>query len=176
MKFKNYFSIGVFLIGVFAITSMGHASDDAAKEASATTTIKIYESEDGKKIIDNASPTTHLIEIYKKGEWIKVGNPKNGNVGWVNKKQYQEAMDEFNKPDIQTVFISKSMNADKKPQINIVAYKNGQPVSKEEADKLYKHFKDQEEIQNKQWETFNRQMRQQWQGNFYRLFYQDPFF
>lgn len=176
MHFKNYFFKWVFLISVLAITSIGHANEDPAKATPAITMIKLYESEEGKKVLADVSPATHLIEIYRKGEWIKVGNSDNGNVGWVNKKQYQEAMSEFNKPDIQTVFISKSMNAEKKPQINIIAYKNGKPVSKEDADKLYKHFKEQEDAQNKQWEAFNRQMMKQWHGHVYRLFYQDPFF
>lgn len=175
MNFKNYFSKFIFLIGVIAITTNSYANEEPLKETSASPTIKIYESEDGNKVIDNVKATTPLIKIYQKGEWIKVGNQENGHVGWVNHKQYQEVMDEFNKPDIQTIFISKSMNSDKKPQINIIAYKNGKPVSKEEADKLYNNFKHQEELQSKQLEEFNHKMLKQWHGNFYRLFYQDPF-
>lgn len=173
MNFKNYFSPWVLLAGVLAITSVGHANVESDKTPSATTTmIKMYESEEGKKIIADVSPAIHLIEIYRKGEWIKVGNPKDGSVGWVNQKQYLEAIDAFNKPDIQTIFISKTLNSDKKPQINIVAYKNGEPVSKEEADKLYKKFKVQEAAQKKQWDVFNNQMIKQWHGHIY----QDPFF
>jgi len=173
---KNYVSLWFFLLSIFAITNLGYAKDESAEAISNSPMIKIYESEEGKKNIANVAPTTNLIEFYKKGEWIKVGNPENGEVGWVHQKQYQEAIDAFNKPDIQMLFISKTMNSENKPQINITAYKNGQPISKEEADKLYHKFKEQEEERKNQWELFNHRVMKQSHGHFYRLFYQDPFF
>ncbi|MDF1757815.1 MAG: hypothetical protein P1U74_05915 [Legionellaceae bacterium] len=175
MTVKSYFFKGVFLFFMIAITNVSFANEAPVKENTGVSTIQIYESEDGNKVIENAKATTPFIKIYQKGDWIKVGNPENGNVGWINHKQYQKAMSEFNKPDIQTIFISKSVNADNKPQVNIIAYKNGKPVSKEVADELYKKFKHQEDLQNKAFEDFNHKMLNQWHGKFYRLFYQDPF-
>jgi len=48
--------------------------------------IKLYEQpNDSAKVVTTLKAGTQLIPIYqpKQGDWIKVANPKNGDVGWI---------------------------------------------------------------------------------------------
>lgn len=108
------------------------------------------------KIIEKVSPNADLVEIFKKNQdWVKVGNPTNGNVGWINEKQYRQAWEAFNKPDIRTVYVQYT-KADKngKPQVNIIAYQNGEKVSDKEAKKLYQQIKKQNFAEQKKMQQF----------------------
>lgn len=177
MRIKKYLIKLICTATLLSTTVIGFSKDDSEKivDKKQPAQIKLYASEKGKKVIARLSPASHLVKIYQNGEWIKVGNTDDGSVGWVNQKQYQAAVDEFNQPDIQTVFVSKSVNDDNKPQVNIVAYKNGEQVSKKEANKIYNQFKEQQASQEEQWEAFNENM-VEWQSHFFQRFANDPFF
>lgn len=94
-------------------------------------------------VVQKVSPTQRLIPVFRQGKWIKVGDPSNGKIGWVNRDQYQKALHAFYRPTMQTVLISTELNNNGKPTINVVAYKNGKKLSQKEANKLYKHIRKQ---------------------------------
>lgn len=113
---------------------------------------------DPKNIIKKLPPITHLIPIYQKDGWIKVGDPMDGQIGWINAKQYHEARENYYQPNIQTIFIQTTADQKGKPSLNIVAYKNGQQVSQEEATKLYNQMRDEQQRQLKEMNRYYRSM------------------
>lgn len=147
----------------------------AAKESSAEPTITLYANDNDKNIIKTLSPSTRLIKIYQKGDWIKVGNPEDGTVGWINQKQYQQALEAFYKPNIQEIVISQTTDKNNKPQIKIVAYKNGKPISQKEAEALYENVKKQQAAQAEYWEKFSKNM-VNIQNSMMKEFFENPFF
>lgn len=92
----------------------------------------------------------HLIPIFKRGDWLKVGDPKDGQIGWVNLQQYHQAIEAQLHPHEQSFFFSQS--TDKNGKTHVVAYKDGKKLSEKEARVLLKHS---EQDQAAQWRTFN---------------------
>ncbi|MDE3400997.1 MAG: SH3 domain-containing protein, partial [Coxiella burnetii] len=112
--------------------------------------------------------------------WIKVGDPRNGEVGWVNRDQYHEALQKYYQPDIQTVFIRAEHNEKGKRTIDVVAYKNGKKLTDKEAQQLYEQIKNQQakesrymrhvfwdmdKLMAQQMRAFSRWMDNPWNGN-----------
>lgn len=156
MKPKILFK-SLFTAGLLSVTLGLHATEPVTKPAqeNATPEVVLYESEAGKTVTQKLPINTHLIKIYQKKDWIKVANPNDGSVGWINQTQYQKAVDEFNQPNVQEVFISKSVDKNNKPEINVVAYKNGKPVSQQEANAMYEKIKQEQKTQEDYWKKWN---------------------
>jgi len=119
--------------------------------------IFMYSDYHAKKITEKVLANTALIPIYRHKDWIKMGNPKNGHVGWVNERQMQQARRVFFRPDIQTIYMHTGHNAQGKPQLNIVAYRNGKKLSSQEAQHLYQTMR-----HNQQHEVERMQRIEQW--------------
>lgn len=96
------------------------------------------------EVLENLSPEQQLVFIFYKDGWIKVGDPRNGNVGWVNSDQYRKAMEVYYQPNIQTVFICAERDGKVKPTINAIAYKNDRKLPEKEAQQLYERIKNQQ--------------------------------
>lgn len=181
----NIMKTTLFLKNIIATVLLGAALTLQAAEKpqinNATITkekalqVILYASNDKNKIIKTLPPTTHFVTIYQKGDWIKVGNTEDGTVGWINKKQYQTAINTFNQPNIQQIFISKTVDKNNKPELKIVAYRNGKPVSEKEAKALYADMQKQEKLQEEYWKQFNQNMIH-WQNIMLNNVFQDPFF
>ncbi|MBT8506662.1 SH3 domain-containing protein [Coxiella-like endosymbiont of Rhipicephalus sanguineus] len=106
--------------------------------------INLYQSPELKStVLQKVSPDDELIPIYQKKDWIKVGDLRNGKVGWINREQYRKVFESYYQPDIQTMFIRTEHNYKWKPVINVMAYKNGKKLSDEEAKKLYQRIEKQ---------------------------------
>ncbi|WP_157843820.1 SH3 domain-containing protein [Candidatus Coxiella mudrowiae] len=107
--------------------------------------INLYQSPELKStVLQKVSPDEQLIPIYyHKKDWIKVGNLRNGKVGWINREQYRKVFETYYQPNIQTMFIRTEHNYKGKPVINVIAYKNGKKLSDEEAKKLYQRIEKQ---------------------------------
>lgn len=96
------------------------------------------------KVLENLSPEQQLVSIFYRDGWIKVGDPRNGNVGWVNNDQYRKAMRAYYQPNIQTVFVCTEHDGKAKPTINMVAYENGKKLSEKESQQLYECVKNRQ--------------------------------
>lgn len=96
------------------------------------------------KVEKKVDPTERLIPIYQKKNWIKVGDPKNGETGWINRDQYNAAMSAYYQPEVQTVFIRTTQNSKEKPKVDVIAYKNGKKLSEKEAKSLYRRINEQQ--------------------------------
>ena len=112
------------------------------------------------KVIETINPNRRLVPIFRNGEWVKVGDPRDGKVGWINKKQYRKAYNNFYRPDVQTIFVNSNNNKDGKPVVNIVAYSNGKKLTEKQAKALYERMQKQQQHQWRAMNHFNQRMGQ----------------
>lgn len=166
--------LAVFVIGTSLACCASAMAGSTTSSKEEPDKITLYASDNEKQTIRTLPPTAPLIEIYKKNGWIKVGDPKDGTVGWINQKQYQKTMDHFNTPNIQEIFVSRSRDENGKPEIRVVAYQNGAPVSDEKARAIYEKVKKQQELQEQYWRDFNKDITH-WQKTMLNKFYHDEF-
>ena len=93
-------------------------------------------------------------------DWVKVGDRADGTTGWINIPQYQKAKDQYYQKFFQqkseTVYFHAETNADGK--VDIVAYRNGQKLSPEEANALYKRLQAQEKQQAALFEQADKEL------------------
>ena len=55
--------------------------------------IKLYTKPSTRaSVVTKINPLKNLVPIYQKGAWVKVGDPENGDVGWININEYQSAV------------------------------------------------------------------------------------
>ena len=55
-------------------------------------TLSLYQNPDSKSnVIASVKEGQAIIPIFHHGDWIKVGDPSNGNVGWVTKEALQKS-------------------------------------------------------------------------------------
>lgn len=54
-------------------------------------TLSLYQYPDSKSnVIASVKEGQAIVPIFNHGDWIKVGDPTNGNVGWVSKQDLQK--------------------------------------------------------------------------------------
>lgn len=101
-----------------------------------------------------------LVAIFRQGDWVKVGDRADGTTGWINIPQYQKAKDQYYQKFFQqkseTVYFHAETNSDGK--VDIVAYRNGQKLSPEEASALYKRLQAQEKQQTSLFNQADKEM------------------
>lgn len=141
----------MLILGAFCllITPIGFANTEHHAEKPAAVKegdlILVYaEPHSNANAVQKVSPSHRLIPIFRRGEWVKVGDPSDGKVGWINCDQYRKVTQAFYSPNIQTVFIRTEHDNNGKPSIDVVAYKNGKKLSKQEADALYKRIRNKQ--------------------------------
>ena len=55
-------------------------------------TLSLYQNPDStSNVIGSVKEGQAIIPIFNRGDWIKVGDPSNGNVGWVTKDMLQKS-------------------------------------------------------------------------------------
>ncbi len=90
---------------------------------------------------------THIIPIFYQGEWVKVGNPSDGKVGWINIADYRQLLSQRAQPTVRSVFMQSEARDHNPPKLNIIAYSNGKQLSNAEALALYQDMQKQAEQQ-----------------------------
>lgn len=54
--------------------------------------LSLYQNPDAKSnVIATVKEGQAVVPIYTKGSWVKIGDPTNGNVGWVSKEMLQKS-------------------------------------------------------------------------------------
>lgn len=82
-----------------------------------------------------------LVIIYSQdGQWAKVANRRTGDVGWIKRTDYHHALSTQQKQLTQRIIVTQKTNASGKPIEQILAYRNGKALSKEEAKSLYQRM------------------------------------
>lgn len=121
------------------------------------------------KIVSKVSPWKQLVKIYQKGDWVKVGDPETGDVGWVSLQQYRQLMKELTKPKVQTrsrtVYIQQVSNPMKPGKYKITAYENGKRVSQKRAEQLLKETQRQQMQSEDQFQKIQRQMQEMFEDS-----------
>jgi hypothetical protein len=130
------------------------------------------------KPVDHIPVAQKLIPIYRQKDWIKLGNPQNGKVGWAKYDRYQQWLHwgkaktkPIIKPFIQSVVITVTEKTDEKGDAQIIAYKNGKRLSDQEAKKLLKQVHQQQHNLQKRFDRLQKNMR-----HFFKTFWDDDVF
>jgi hypothetical protein len=114
--------------GLFLSLLLGAASLSTAVAAS--NDISLYTQPNvASRLIAELPYDTRLVPIFEKGDWLKVGDPSDGAVGWINKTQYMKAMQDAVRAHTQTFVFKEKQQAGKPPVIK--AFHNGKPFQEE---------------------------------------------
>jgi uncharacterized coiled-coil protein SlyX len=109
------------------------------------------------KITEKLDPTHLLIPIFRQDGWLKVGNPDNGNVGWINVDQYRKILADFYKSKVQTLYTQTiAISPDKEGKT--VVYENGKQVDDKRAQEIIKQMNVQLKDQQERMAKFNENM------------------
>jgi len=96
------------------------------------------------KVVATIHPSQFLVRIFQKKGWIKVGNPKNGDVGWLNEKQYKKASTKWMRSVAKPTSYSVTAKDDN-GKYTVVAYKDGKKLNPKQAEKLFKQTQNNQE-------------------------------
>jgi len=159
--------------------ALNNPFDSAPKKTNSVTQQKndkilLYAEANTKRLIAKLEPNAALIPIIDKGAWTKVGNPRNGQVGWIQRQQVRRAREAFYRPDVQTVYVSRETNKSGKPSLSIVAYKNGKKVSPAEAKRMYRLIRMQEVWENNRMRRIARRMNRMMERD--RIIFSEPWY
>lgn len=119
--------------------------------------VNLYATPDkSANIIGKVDTTQDMVPFFRKNGWIKVGNPEDGQVGWINKAEYHKAVIASFHRNVQTMFIEVDQT---KNNPVITAYKNGKKLTSEEAQALYKKIQKRQARMNRKLRHFKKRMR-----------------
>ena len=113
------------------------------------------------KIVGKIDSEAGIVPIFttKAGDWIKVGDPKNGNVGWIKS-------DELSSTSPTTsgfTFTQRFVNDGKGPQSYVVQFGTPKPLTSEQTKAMMKQMEDlQMQIQKEMQRMMNGVLGQQW--------------
>ena len=152
------FSLGCMLVtpSFSSIFSSGQAASSVpaatAKESAQSTDLTLYATAKGKKVLKTVPVNTPMVMIIQQGKMWKIAlRDANGTVGWINQQQYVAAKEAFYKPNVQAMYVKRTVDKDGKPEVNVVVYRNGKQVSQAEAQKLYESMQNNSAQQQDQW-------------------------
>ena len=125
------------IVGGLALSGMSFALGASLNKAPQSTTLNntlpsvvLYATPKMKSnIIERVSPQHQFVTIFDNGQWVKVGNPYNGNVGWLNKAQYLKAYSHFTAAQSSAANYAAPIMAGHIPSIQVVAFQNGRALS-----------------------------------------------
>lgn len=127
--FISFFAISIFLFTSTVFAKMINLYDQPKSDA---------------KVVGTIDPSTGIIPIYtpKDSTWVKVGNPTNGNVGWVKATDLAQASTTSN----GFSFSQQIENTGTGPEKYV--FKLGIPtkLTKEQSDALYQEVQKQQAI------------------------------
>jgi hypothetical protein len=131
----------------------------AAHPVDSSKYIMVYDNPaDNAKVVDKLDPTTLLVPIYRQGQWLKVGNPNNGDVGWINIDQYRKLIAAFSKSQVQNVFVQTVALSPSGDGKKTVVYENGKQVNDKRAAEIIKQMNTQQKELQERMTKFNDNM------------------
>jgi chaperonin cofactor prefoldin len=149
----------ILLSAIFLGFSVSASYADQAVKKDAVDTIELHAApSDTSKVIKTIDPWQKLVPIYKQKDWLKVGDPENGQVGWVNIQKYQKMLSDLAKAAIQYVMVNVAGNPDEKDQNSIVGYKNGKKLTSEQSEKLMQQMEERQEQIRQKFQAIQDQM------------------
>lgn len=109
------------------------------------------------KVLEQLPMDIHLIPIFHRGDWLKVGDPRNGQTGWIDYADYLKAQAQTNSQHTQVVYVQVNKEG-KKTGDQIIAYQNGKKLSDADAKVLYEKIEKQQQAANQQFLQMQQQM------------------
>lgn len=163
MKKLMKFSLFICCLTLPALLSAAPATKVARQKTESVEKVKVslplYASPNkSAKVIDHIVVGQRLVVIYRQKDWLKVGNPENGQVGWVNIKQYQNWKRASARAFVKSVVITLTEKPDKKGKPEIIVYKNGQRLSDKDAQAFYEKMQRRQRIMQKRFNRFQKDM------------------
>lgn len=150
------------IAAVFAILSAFSLST-----ASSAKGINLYEQPtQAAKIVGTIDPATGIIPIYtpKGSEWVKIGDPSNGNVGWVKSSDISNGGSSFS-------FSQKVITDGKEQQTYKVQIGNPPDVK---MDKQTQDMVKKMQVQQETFQQSTQKIMQEMIDNINRLYKQQP--
>ena len=119
------------------------------------------------KVTTQVNAGTRLLPIYYpgKGQWLKVADPKNGNVGWVRFKDLNGASPVAGMHGVKyhQKIVTKSDNHGKGPQVyRVVEYSGTQKLKPKQVQELVQHM----QMQSQRMQAQMQHMMQNMQASF----------
>lgn len=103
--------------------------------------LNLYEQPtENSKITATIAKGQPLMPIYFQGEWVKVADPSNGNVGWVNSK----TLSDEGYPAFQVKTFSKETKNGNEQGYQIIQYSSAQPFDQKQMNAMLENFQAQE--------------------------------
>ncbi|EKD53624.1 MAG: hypothetical protein ACD_60C00166G0001 [uncultured bacterium] len=96
------------------------------------------------KVIGTIDPSKGIVPIFtpKSGDWIKIGDPQNGNVGWVKMSDLKEA----GQTPSGFSFSSQMIGNDKTPGSYVIQFGDPDSTITKQTEALFKQIGAQQEI------------------------------
>ena len=126
-----------------------------ATQTQLSTQVNLYASPMPKsKVVTSVPVNQSMVPFYKQGRWIKVGLRKDGQVGWIYRPEYRQALRAWYTPKQRVTFIqTERVVQNGKTVTKVVAYRDGKKLNDKQAKKMYKT------LQKNQMKAINRMMR-----------------
>jgi hypothetical protein len=124
--------------------------------------ISMYdEPKSGAKQTGTIDPSAGFIPIYsKESNWIKIANPKNGDVGWVKSKEL--ASENAHLPPFSFTQVIKD---DKPTTYQVIQWGNANKLTPEQTKTLIKQAQTQQELFEKSMQSMIADMSRLFYGN-----------
>lgn len=101
--------------------------------------ITLYQQPDVKSaVVEVITSSQAIMPIFTQGEWTKVADPGNGNVGWVS----NEALKQQRIPMVKT--ITQNVNSPNGSGYKIMQFGSSQPFDQKQMDDMIKNWQAQQ--------------------------------
>lgn len=156
----RYFISLIFSCCLLLLTGAVHAETGGTRQVYGQSVSIYAEPQTKSKIITTIAQGHSLIPVFEQKDWVKVANPDNGDIGWVQKTIFDQ-----NTRTVGTVnnnanvreYLITNKDKDGKAQgtYRIITYSNTKPLDEQQAQALFNRIKEQ---QRRMQESFNRMM------------------
>lgn len=118
------------------------------------------------KVVGSIDTASGVIPIFtpKGGEWVKVGDPRNGNVGWI------KSSDLASGTTTSFSFTQKFENDGKAPETYKIEFGNLPSLNTQQSVEMIKKMQSQQEAIQKSMQKVMQEM----MSNIYKLYQQQP--
>lgn len=132
------------------------------------TTINMYEQPStDSKLVASVTSDVPLRPIFytEKKDWVKVGNPQNGDIGWIKTMEFKEVpgIIKINSSQIQQLVAGKD---GKNKEYNIIQYSGPNELTPEDAKKAVQDM----EKRNEQMKAYAQKMQEEIQKSIQEAF------
>lgn len=166
---SSFLGFSIFAVQA-ATNNPAPANTNTATNASSVTsqknTITLYENPTtSSKVLATLPQAQALIPIFTQNDWVKVANPQNGDVGWVQKNNLNNAttitVTQQNPDTQQYVITEKNKDGTIKNTYRVIQYSGGNQLSPQQAQAAFDRIRMQ---QQKMQEDLNKMISDTFRG------------